>query len=444
MAGPTKLADGTVISSNIPTRDREDFLNIRGVRDPHTYKAIIIDRYFTDDDKNKSKLSVEYKIRIVDGEKAGQEYENARYVDMTGDVANFGEMVLHKKAIRVNGFGVGLSNEADPPADYDNAFIMVSFLGGYRVPVIVGAWPHPNRLMPGAKKEDFIRLVKEFNGVRWHINKLGELIITYLGGQRTPPPQPLPGLMPFTSRPETAPTQIKIDQQGNLRVIDNELNEIRLSREDKTISIRQHMGILPPELTPQYQQGYEAEPLPINFPINEIVLDKGAEKISVVNYKPGGIESLKVEIDGSAGTIKLEDVITQAKATLGSTKFEIETGGGTKMTVDGASDEIKAKAVIGDEVTVSGPNGILAKASTGATLKLALGKVGLGGPAGELLAEFEKLLIQLDTLLTSMMTEVHPTAVGPSGPPTNAAAYGAVKAQITIIKTIIGLIKGGI
>lgn len=445
MNGPTKLRDGTVISANIPTRDRESFFNVQSLRDANTYKAIILETFYTDSDDNKSKQWVEYKIRIVDGDKAGYEYEGARFLDAFGDPVNFGEVVFQSKTNRVKGFGVGFSNEADPPADYDNAFVMVTFLGGYRIPVILGAWSHPTRAFVGAKEDDGVRLVKEFNGIRWNINADGELIITYMGGPRTPPPQPIPGLFPQAADPSTAPTQIKIDKTGGVRVIDNELNELRISREDGTISLTQYLGSLLPELPTDYQDGYEAEPLDVNFPINEITLDKEGKSISLINYQPGGVENLSVKIDGDGGTITLEDAITQAKATIGSTKVEIETGSGTKLSVDGASDEITAEAVIGDKVTVSGPNGILAKSSTGATLKLAQAKVGLGGPGAELLDLFDQLLQQMDTLLTQMATETHIGNLGyPTAPPTNASAYAAVQAQIAVIKTMLGLIKGGI
>lgn len=211
------------------------------------------------------------------------------------------------------------------------------------------------------------------------------------------------------------------------------------------IKLCQYSGQLLDELPFQYEEGYDTEPFPFNFPVNEIKLDKAGNKISLINYEIGNIEKLKAEIDGSAGTITFEDVLTQAKATLGSTKFEVETGAGTKLSVDGTSDEIKATAVIGDELTVSGPSGILAKASTGATLKLALGMIGLGGPAGELVEEFEKLLTQMDQLLTQMSTETHTGNLGfPTSPPLNTAAYISIQVQINVIKTIIGLLKGGI
>lgn len=446
-----RLNDGTIISGNIPTSTREEFFDITKMHQYGLYKAIILNTYFTDDEENFSKLHIEYKIRIVGSEKAGYEYTGCRMNDSFGDPVNFGEVVLRQKDQLVNPLPSSGNTNVAPPEDYDNAYVMIQFLGGYRIPIILGPWSHPGKIFVGATKDKGIRLIKEFNGIRWEVNKNGESIFTYYGGPRTPVPHPTPRIPgvppvvhPVAARPETAPLQIKIDQTGGLRVVDQNLNEIKMSREEGEISISQYEGTLLPEIPTQYEDGYEVELLPVNFPINEVKLNKNDKKISIVNYETGNVEKLKAEIDGSAGTITFEDVLTQSKTVLGESKLDVTTGGGTQLLIDGSTDEVKAKTVVGDELTASSTNGILAKSSNGATLKLALGKIGLGGPAGELIEEFEKLLTQLDSLITQMQTEVHPTSVGPTGPPTNSAAYATVKAQITAIKAVTSLLKGGI
>jgi len=184
----------------------------------------------------------------------------------------------------------------------------------------------------------------------------------------------------------------------------------------------------------------------------------------------------------------------------------IETAGGANFIIDGLTDKVTSKVAFGDNLELSAANGfqvntpaaggttlsqkggkidltatldstftvgngaltleasndvsvisdtgsvnigasagdVEATASGDAKLKLSGGKVGLGGPAGELLEEVSKLADELSKLALEDSTHVHPTAVGPSGPPTNAANMIAINAAATAIKTIIDLIKGGI
>lgn len=62
----------------------------------------------------------------------------------------------------------------------------------------------------------------------------------------------------------------------------------------------------------------------------------------------------------------------------------------------------------------------------------------LGDTTGDWLGQF---LDQLMNLCTSLMREIHPTGFGPSGPPINAAEYGAVKVQLAALKRRIPELK---
>jgi len=114
-------------------------------------------------------------------------------------------------------------------------------------------------------------------------------------------------------------------------------------------------------------------------------------------------------------------------------------GGDLTMSVSGkvAENYIGAWEVVSaGGITLNGSGGVL---------KLANGMVGLGGPAAELLDLMDQLLQQLDTLITQMQIETHTGNLGyPTSPPLNAAAYAAVQSAIAVIKTMLGLIKGGI
>lgn len=87
-------------------------------------------------------------------------------------------------------------------------------------------------------------------------------------------------------------------------------------------------------------------------------------------------------------------------------------------------------------------------ASGGATLKLGQGKVALGTSTNETLdlidqfiAEVDKLLDEVNTTLTNIQAITVPTSVGPSGPPTNSAAFAASATVLATIKTALGTIK---
>lgn len=146
----------------------------------------------------------------------------------------------------------------------------------------------------------------------------------------------------------------------------------------------------------------------------------------------------KVEISAADG-VQVE-VPTGAKASFKNAKIDLESpsdisvkSAAGKVSVEGATD-IAIKGTAGN-VTVEGST---------AKLKLGTGKVGLGGPAGELIAEMEKLAQAVIDDATAASTHVHPTAVGPSGPPVTAASFTAVVASATAIKAILTALKGGI
>lgn len=158
--------------------------------------------------------------------------------------------------------------------------------------------------------------------------------------------------------------------------------------------------------------------------------------------------------------------------------FEIKTTLGTIAKIIDSPSEIEISSASGDKINVSATNGIQAEVATGvklsmkdgkygveapsditvvssagsvtvegvggAKMKLGTAKVGLGGPGGEIVDLLEQVLSQLDTLTTQMQAETHPTAVGPSGPPVNAAAYGLVQTALGLIKGKVTAIKGGI
>lgn len=185
-------------------------------------------------------------------------------------------------------------------------------------------------------------------------------------------------------------------------------------------------------------------------------------------------EGTKVEIDGQTDMITISanngDILTVSKdegiqgSTPSGTALSMKNGIVT-IEGEGSSLEIKDASIIatdsnGNTVTLDSSgskiedsngnaiemtsSGIKATDSAGAGLNISSGKVALGGSAAEVLDLFDKLLQQMDAILTQVQAITVPTAVGPSGPPVNAAAFASAQVQVATIKTTLGSIKGSI
>lgn len=128
----------------------------------------------------------------------------------------------------------------------------------------------------------------------------------------------------------------------------------------------------------------------------------------------------------------------------GSTTITSEGAtGSSEVTLTGQVIDIKNSA--GDEIKIDPTSGIKAKTSTGATLNLKAGMVGLGSSSAELLDLLDKILQQLDSLCTALSSETHLGNMGyATSPPLNAAQYATAQTQLGLLKTQLGLIKGGI
>lgn len=158
--------------------------------------------------------------------------------------------------------------------------------------------------------------------------------------------------------------------------------------------------------------------------------------------------------------------------------FEIVTTIGAKIAIDNASDKITVQAKFGDKVEISAADGVQIEVPTGAKAsfksgkidlespldisvkstagnvmlealggakaKLGTGKVGLGGTGGEVVALLESTITHLEAIIDQIKLITVPTAVGPSGVPINAGAFGAIKLLLTAVKGQVTSIKGGI
>jgi len=97
---------------------------------------------------------------------------------------------------------------------------------------------------------------------------------------------------------------------------------------------------------------------------------------------------------------------------------------GTEITYDSDTGELLVENTGSLTVTVN--------AGTAVTLKSGTALVDIGPDGIEVSKAGLSLKTFLDTLLTQLMAQTHPTAVGPTGPPLNIAAYTSLKAQIPL------------
>ena len=160
---------------------------------------------------------------------------------------------------------------------------------------------------------------------------------------------------------------------------------------------------------------------------------------------------------GDSATISRADGIQLSTPAAGGTsismksgKIDIECAGDSTYTSSGGNITIEANGTIsittdtGDYEINAAAGDITLTASGGAELKLSGGQVALGGPTVELLDLLDQTMTQFDQTLTAIEAITVPTAVGPSGPPINSAAFIAIQSSLATIKGLLDGIKGSL
>jgi len=369
--------DGTPISAssiNLKTAGKsklseEDILKVLNVssRANEISIASIREVFFTDNILNQSKNRVEYRVRIEFGPRHGQEYDSVMAINLYGGVANFSETVYYPKTKLIKG---KKENDEDRYIfDHDASQVLIAFMNGYpNQPFIISSWHNTNHPIEFATKEsDGQRHVEEYNGMRLEKNKDGEWVLTYYGGQRDTQTKE-------TERPETAPTFIKFDKTGSLIFEDKENQQIKIDRVNKKITITQFANTKSDET---YGETDSSDPGDV---VNQMIMDKVAKTI----ITKAGNNKVIHKIDGTAENI----VMT----------FE----SGLVVTIDGAGDKVSVVTAAGAKIDIDGASDkVIVK---GATIEL-----GEGATEKAILGDLFKVFFD---------AHIHPTGVGPSGPPT--------------------------
>lgn len=245
------LSDGTVIESGLTSTGRGS-ASVAHSSAYHLQTGVVVKTIPIDDPNNLSKQFTEYHV-LVNEFNTTIFYRNVRAQDIFGGNNNFSD-------ISYTPIEKDEKSLANPEKLKGSQVLLLCMYGNKDTPVILGGLQHssyrndsdksnapemsgssasidedlkslPTKL-PGATSEDGDRILSEFNGVRWNINASGELTIMFQG------PKDVDGNL--TS--DTGPTVMKFNKDGECFLLDNEDQEIKISRKDKKITLESGNG----------------------------------------------------------------------------------------------------------------------------------------------------------------------------------------------------------
>lgn len=283
--------------------------------------------------------------------------------------------------------------------------VYIAFINGFITkPVIIGYAPHPNQTEEFTGDESDPKAVFQYNGVRVEISETGSLVVKRKGAPEVKyaPRSGVGGLLALASgsseplndalKPaaDTEVVMFEMTDGGLFKLRDANGQFIELDRESKTITIGNN--------------GQKSTDTELSTPSLG-----GSEKITVSD----GDKAVMIEARDKIGT-----------------------------NSKGTSEHSSAKAWTVKSMEAVELEGAAAK------LKLSQGKVGLGGPGGELLDLFDKLLDEINTHVTDTMTPTNQSN-GNLGylvvqAPSYTQSLAKMQTKILEIKTKLGTIKGGI
>jgi len=144
--------------------------------------GIVVKVYEKDDEANLSKKFPEYDVLVVEQKETHTVepvlYKHCTWPDIFGGRADFFEYKL--RPVKINeAKDKGKTPISTTFKDQFGSMVLLLCLDGATDKgVIVGGVPHPGRTT-NLSKENGIHLEGEYNGMRWQINKDGELTVTF-------------------------------------------------------------------------------------------------------------------------------------------------------------------------------------------------------------------------------------------------------------------------
>ncbi len=291
----------------------------------------ITNAYGIDDKRNISKKYVEYDVLVNENRISLTTYRNCRNLDDFGGTNNFNEVVLAPSK-------EDSKSHTLMPSQKLGAMVILGCISGRKgdsiilkaiqhpairqgnpntpVPSFQGSGNSDSRdddlkdlptFQPGAATGDGQRILGEFNGFRWEINSSGELTAMFQGAKRDD------GTI---INPKVQPTILKFNIDGELFLLDNLDQEIKISPKNKTIRIASGDGDV------------------ITIDRDKHTISLGSQKIETTSTKDTSL---------TVGATLTEDVTQDLKQTVGG-NWNITVSGNAKIDASGTCD-IKAAII---------------------------------------------------------------------------------------------------
>lgn len=270
--------------------------------------------HYVDDQSNVSKSFVEYDVSVRNAKGGQSTLRNVRQVNLLGGTNDYEETVLESNDYAFK----GKLEKSNFFVNKNGTTVLVAFIDGSSdKPLILAAIPHPKRI--GSKRSQGINKNGEYRGIKWEINKDGEMIITHQG------PRSPDGKLKTA---ETVLTIVKFDKQGNFTITDHSSNQIFMDNVNVKVTIAAGAA------GTKIEQDGKNDKTTIALAGGLNMVFDGKSDIATLTTSGG----TKVEIDG-AGNIKM---------TAGSTVINIDGNSG-KISLLG--DFIDLGASVSDFVT---------------------------------------------------------------------------------------------
>lgn len=371
------IEDGVILPSGLltdATRSRLEGFN-KSYKDTPLRAGVIIASYSVNDPYNRTKLTTEYDVVTTQqNEDRGATtilYKKCLSNDGLGGIADFFEKNLRKKTKQTyTGQDVRFSGQNG------NIVLLLCLDGASNKAIVIGGFPHPDRDTTLIDTQP--RLTGEYNGINIAVNPDGSASLTFNGAT---------------------------DNEG--KVIDSSQNATTAQiQKDGSIVILTASGSM-------FNMTKNGSIQALTSNGNTVFLNDGANEISI-NQKDGSIVGLN-----STG-VTISDATGAQVATINGSTIQLTSGG----TIN---EQSAGHTITSGSVNITGSGGVKIKDQLGGELHLQNGMVALGSPAAELLDLFNQTLTQIQSITV-------PTAVGPSGPPLNLAAFTAIQAQLALIK----------
>lgn len=376
--------------------------------------------HYIDDTTNVSKQYVEYDVSVRDSHGGQTLLRNIRKLELLGGSNDFSEVILE-----ANDFAAeGKLEQANLFKNKNGSVVIVGYINGnFEKPFILGALAHPKTT--GSALAKGVHKSSEFRGFKQEIDKDGNLTLTALGAKT---PDGKPADLTFT------PLTLRIGKNGTIETATGHKITFGTEQGKQQIKIQTSANQL--------------------FIIDDTT---GIESISMLQKK-GGL--INIDKDGSVTATSADGNLLFLNAVAGEASLIQKNGTMLALSATAATlSDSSGKQIISvnedtvqitsskDVTTQTSGYGVQAgtvdlKDTLGAGLKIANGMVALGGPTAELLDLVDQIIDSIVKSNTAAAAIIVPTAVGPSGPPTNAALFTAEIAALTAIKILLTTIKG--